>query len=263
MSGSADQLPEIAYAARVAAERESYREETNVHDLPPICFYWLNRYILPQLASLGYASADEFFLRNLEGAYRSASGRRRFLSIGAGNCDTEVRLAAALRKSGATDFVIDCLDLNEQMLERGQALAAQQGMAAHIHPVSGDFNAWQPTEEYHAVLASHALHHVLRLEALFEAIHGSLRRNGVLVVSDMIGRNGHRRWPEALALVERFWKELPASHRYNQQLQRQETDYPDWDCCADGMGFEGIRAQDILPLLVDRFRFQFFMHSRT
>ncbi len=35
-----------------------------------------------------------------------------------------------------------------------------------------------------------------------------------------------------------------------------ETDYPDWDCSVEG--FEGIRSQDILPLLLDRFHFEFF-----
>ncbi|HLK49495.1 MAG TPA: class I SAM-dependent methyltransferase [Bryobacteraceae bacterium] len=167
-------------------------------------------------------------------------------------------MAGELRNSGASDFVIDCLDLSQQMLERGRALAAQEGVAEHIHPICGDLNHWQPDREYDAVLANHALHHVLRLEPLFDGIHRSLSRNGVLIASDMIGRNGHRRWPEALVWVQQFWQELPPPYRFNRQLERQETDYPDWDCSADGMGFEGIRAQDILPLLIERFRFQFF-----
>jgi hypothetical protein len=73
----------------------------------------------------------------------------------------------------------------------------------------------------------------------------------------MIGRNGHMRWPEALAEVRRFWEELPPGHRYNHQLGRQEGSYLDWDCSREG--FEGIRAQDILPLLIERFQFHLFI----
>jgi SAM-dependent methyltransferase len=264
MPSSSGQEPVSAaeYSRRVEAERKQFDNDTDVHGLPRICFYWLNRYILPQLLALGYADADQFFRQNLARAYhgsgssRPASRVRRFLSIGAGNCDTEIRLALALRESGANEFVIDCLDLNEQMLERAKAAASASGVASHIEPICGDFNHWQPTREYDAVIANHALHHVLRLEALFDAIRDSLRPGGSLIVSDMVGRNGHRRWPEALEPVERFWSELPERFRYNRLLRRQETQYPDWDCSADG--FEGIRCQDILPLLLERFGFEFF-----
>ena len=73
----------------------------------------------------------------------------------------------------------------------------------------------------------------------------------------MIGRNGHQRWPEALTLVEKYWHELPLSYRFNLQLNRMETEFSDWDCSTEG--FEGIRSQDILPLLVERFHFEEFL----
>jgi hypothetical protein len=73
----------------------------------------------------------------------------------------------------------------------------------------------------------------------------------------MIGRNGHLRWPEALTIVQEFWQELPDSHRYNHQLNRYEKQFMDWDCSVEG--FEGIRAQDILPLLAASFHFQLFV----
>src|SRR5438132_6957595 len=124
------------YAELLEKERQAYNENSDVHDLPPICFYWLNRYILPQLANFGYTGADHFFLVNLRRSYEQSGRRtRRFLSIGAGNCDTEVSLALDLLGSGASDFVIDCLDLNEHMLERGMAMAASQGLDRHIHPL--------------------------------------------------------------------------------------------------------------------------------
>jgi hypothetical protein len=73
----------------------------------------------------------------------------------------------------------------------------------------------------------------------------------------MIGRNGHMRWPEALEIVLALWSVLEDRHKWNHQLNRFESVYENWDCSAEG--FEGIRAQDILPLLVKQFKFHRFV----
>jgi hypothetical protein len=73
----------------------------------------------------------------------------------------------------------------------------------------------------------------------------------------MIGRNGHMRWPEALAVVQDIWQTAPDRYKYNHQQQRFQAEFEDVDCSA-AEGFEGIRAQDILPLLLRRFHFDAF-----
>jgi hypothetical protein len=73
----------------------------------------------------------------------------------------------------------------------------------------------------------------------------------------MIGRNGHQRWPEAIEALRPFWRELPVEYRFNRLLNRYEEDYIDHDCSSEG--FEGIRAQDILPLLLTHFGFELFV----
>jgi hypothetical protein len=73
----------------------------------------------------------------------------------------------------------------------------------------------------------------------------------------MIGRNGHQRWPEALAIVHEFWKQLPPSYRFNRLSRRYENVYENHDCSSEA--FEGIRSQDILPLLLEQFRFDIFI----
>lgn len=249
------------YGSRVAAELSRFRDETDIHALPPIFHYWSNRYLRPKLESHGFSHPDAFFVANIEACCdRAAAGaerERRIISLGAGNCDTEVRLARALVDRGRSDFVIECLDLNDTMLDRGRAFAADQGVAAHVAPIRGDFNVWQPDKSYDCIIANQSLHHVLALEHLFSGVAAGLAPHGRFVVSDIIGRNGHQRWPEARAIVDEFWSELPSSHRYHRQLRRQEEKFLDWDCSISG--FEGIRAQDILPLLVERFAFEMFI----
>jgi SAM-dependent methyltransferase len=248
---------EQAYRDRIAAERRNFDAREEVHDLPPIFHYWANRYLRPRLEAAGISDPDAFFVKYAAECYGRGVGTRRFVSIGAGNCDTEVRLARALLDAGCDDFIIECLELNDIMLERGAQRAKAAGLAGKIVPLQADFNVWEPAGRYDAIIALQSLHHVVGLEHLFDAVGAALAPHGRFIVSDMIGRNGHQRWPEALAIVREFWRELPSAYRFHRQLKRQEDEFLDWDCSTEG--FEGIRAQDILPLLVERFGFDMFL----
>ena len=261
-AGPDRQLPSgdtaIDYAARVASEKEIYRDCLDVHDLPAILHYWSNRHVRPKLEAFGFSTPDEMFRKYAARQFHNGGAKpRRLASIGAGNCQLEVDLAAHLLGAGCDDFILDCLELNPDMLERGRNAAASAGVAARMNFLAVDLNAWRAANEYDVIIANQSLHHVLNLENLFAEIRRSLKPGGSFVVSDMIGRNGHQRWPEALALVREFWRKLPPSYRFNQTLLRYEEIYEDWDC--SGESFEGVRAQDILPLLIENFHFELFI----
>ena len=247
-----------AYTRRLLAETRFFSRNQKAQELPAIYDYWSNTYVRPQLEPFGFAHPEAMFLQYFEAAYHaSTAAQRRFLSVGTGNCETEIRLARNLVLHGCREFVIDCLELNARLLASATEQAQAQGVAAHIRTVQCDFNKWQPTSTYDAVLANNSLHHVLNLEGLLGGIKSSLAPTGSFVTSDMIGRNGHMRWPEALAIVEEFWPELPKQYTYNHLLRRHEARYDNWDCSVGG--FEGIRAQDILPLLIENFEFDLFV----
>ncbi len=247
-----------SYRFKLVQEHLIFDDQQKVHDLPAIFHYWSNRWLRPKLESFGFSNPDEFFAHFLALSHADAVVRpARFISLGAGNCDTEVRVARLLRDRGIDDFVLECMDINPHMLERGRELARAAEVDRQVRPVQGDFNTWRSEVSYDAVLANQSLHHVVELEHLFSAINDALLPGGRFITSDMIGRNGHLRWPEALTVVREFWHELPKAYRFNVQLRRRERTFKDWDC--SGEGFEGIRAQDILPLLIDRFAFEFFL----
>lgn len=255
---AAEHFQDERYRARVAAEKGIYEDCVKVHDLPQIFHYWSNKYIRPKLEAFGFSTPNDMFKKYLlEQAKRRPQEPLRFASIGAGNCDLEISLASYLRAQSLSEFVIDCLELNPAMLERGHAAAASAGVEEQIRLVETDFNQWAPAHEYDAVLANQALHHVLNLEGLFGQIKSSLKPQGTFIISDIIGRNGHLRWPEALDVVHEFWRKLPPSYRFNPVLDRYEELYENWDCSKES--FEGIRSQDILPLLVANFHFQLFV----
>jgi SAM-dependent methyltransferase len=246
-----------SYDARLRQEVSRFSDEEVIHDLPPICDYWSEKYLRPLFEQFGFSYPEDFFARQIERKSAAAGRPISVVSIGAGNGESEAVIAKLLLERGVGAFTITCLDFNDAMLERGRRLTESQGIANHFRFVNADFNRWKPAETCDVVIANQSLHHVTNLEGLFDAIHEAIGDDGIFVTSDMIGRNGHRRWPEALAIVQEFWQELPTAYRYNRQLHRNETRFGNWDCAAEG--FEGIRAQDILPLALAKFGFDMFL----
>jgi SAM-dependent methyltransferase len=253
-----EEVSDTAYAQRLAAETQIYKDVEDINVLPQIFHYWSNKHLRPMLEQFGFSNPDQFFAKYaIESATASRADNPVFISIGAGNCDTEIRVAQLMKQAGLAHFIIERLDMNPHMLERGRQMAEREGVAQHIAFVEGDFNQWKATKQYSGIIANQSLHHVLNLEGVFDEVKHALLPGAYFIVSDMIGRNGHQRWPEALEEVCRFWQELPAEYRYNRQLNRHEEVYQNWDCSTEG--FEGIRAQDILPLLMTRFHFHVFI----
>ena len=246
------------YQKKVSQELEAYNENINVHELPQIFHYWSNEYLLPMIQESGHHSIDDFFVKNLElSAKRTQLKHPIFLSVGAGNCDTEISIAKEFINRGFADFKIECLELNTKMLERGEAEAASHGLLDHFVFTPGDFNTWRASKQYAGIFANQSLHHVQNLEHLFSEIKDNLHAMGSFVISDMIGKNGHQRYPKALEIVHKHWRQLPVHQKYNHLLKRTEDLYENWDCSNEG--FEGIRAQDILPLLQDTFICEIFV----
>ena len=251
-------MDDDVYAAKLAKETQIFKDQVDVNALPDIFHYWSNKCLRPMLEEYGAANPDQFFARYLQqSAIGCAAPDPVFISIGAGNCDTEIRVARLLKDAGLAHFTIECMDINPHMLERGRQMAEREGVSGNVSFVEGDFNSWESRRTYAGVMANQSLHHVVNLEGLFDEIRRALDPRGCFVISDMIGRNGHQRWPEALAAVHRFWHELPPEYRHNRQLDRHEELYENWDC--SGESFEGIRAQEILPLLLDRFHFRLYI----
>jgi SAM-dependent methyltransferase len=246
------------YLRRLEQELANYSDDLDVHALPEIFHYWSNKYIRPWFEGLDTTHPEDLFVNYLlESAEASEKSSPRFVSIGAGNCDAEIAIAEELINRGLSHFSLECLDINPSMLARGQDLARDKGLLEHLAFVRADFNAWHPDGQYDAILANQCLHHVQNLEGLFSAIDGALAPKGLFITSDMIGRNGHQRWPEAEAIVAEIWGELDDRYKYNHQLARLEKDFVNHDCSTHS--FEGIRAQDILPLLIEHFSFHVFI----
>ncbi len=245
------------YNEKLEQQIEQYRTVANIHELPGIFHYWSNRYLRPRLnAVMSADSIAQFYAEQFCRA--TENGRGRFLSLGAGDCSIEIEIARHLLASGVTDFEIECLELSTPLIDRGQEAIRSEKLEQRFRLAHSDINSWDPANNtYHGIMASQVLHHFVELESIFDGVHRALGPRGVFVTNDIIGRNGHMRWPEVLHYLNLIWAFLPDRFKYNHQFSTFDKEFLNWDCSSEG--FEGIRAQDILPLLSARFKFTHFL----
>ncbi|MBJ7609778.1 MAG: class I SAM-dependent methyltransferase [Candidatus Dormibacteraeota bacterium] len=245
-------MVDAEYAQRLAQEVDRYRTVSDVHDLPDIFHYWAERYLMPKLHAVGIQSLDDFYSEPvLDFCRENSSDTIRVASLGSGNGDTEARLAQRVLAAGQQNFEVTCVEINASMQARAFENARGVGAEQRLRFDARDLNSWTADCRYHVVMASHSLHHVVELEHLFREVRSSLVDDGYFLVNDMVGRNGHQRWPEALSLIQLLWRSAPARYKYNRQLLVLDDEYVNRDYSMEG--FEGIRAQDVLPLLLRTF----------
>lgn len=243
---------DAAYEARVQQQIEQFLEQP-IHGLPDIFHVWSHHALGPGIRQVfDVESVNGFYKRAVLEASADVEHTSRILSIGCGEGDVEIELAKTLLADGFTDFSIEGADISPFLIERFQAKVYAEGLGDFVRSQVVDVNKTEPTAKLDVVMANHSLHHILELEQTFERVFDSLNDTGIFVTSDMIGRNGHMRWPETERILQIFWPLLSERQKYHHQLRRLDADrFVDHDC--SGEGFEGIRAQDILYEILRKF----------
>lgn len=244
------------YTELVSRQIEQYKETEIMHDLPPIFHYWSSKYNIPKFKNIiGTEGLVAFYAGYFEKCL-AESDSNFLISVGSGDSSIEIAVVKELLLRGVKKFNFICLELSPILIEKARINIKAANVEAVIAAEEIDINSWNPKFSFAGVMAHHSLHHILDLELLFGIIKKKLAPNGKFLTCDMVGRNGHMRWPEALVFIRSIWKNLPRKYKFNHQSNKYDDYFDNWDCSTEG--FEGIRAQDILPLLVKMFSFETF-----
>lgn len=251
-------MAQSSYDERVSAQIRQFADQP-IHDLPPIFHFWSGNFIGPGMeAVFGAPTVNDVYRTALEQASQSFSRPSRVLSVGCGDGTVELELARSLLEAGIRNFVIDGFDLSPTLIDRFREQVATEGLGEFLRPQVRDLNDTQIDAGYAMIMANHSLHHIVELEKVFDSIFQNLADDGIFATCDMIGRNGHMRWPETSAVLQAIWPLLSEKQRFHHQLLRfDEERFHDHD--SSGEGFEGVRAQDILLLILQRFHAHRFL----
>src|SRR5262245_34049094 len=97
-----------AYQQRLDDQIDQYKDMEDLQALPGIFSYWANKYLVPPLVAVtGTHNPVEFYARYLLSRARPGE-TAHYLSIGCGDCQTEVPIAQQLVQAGLTDFTFEC-----------------------------------------------------------------------------------------------------------------------------------------------------------
>lgn len=236
-------------------EVEIYENQISVHDLPKCHSLYTSKAIEPHLREMtGVSNFNDWCALEIDKLSEKLNRKVYCLSIGCGNGDTEINILQRVKYKDNIEFV--SLDLNPSMLERGRASAIKNGLKM-LYFEEADFNNLSIQRKYDFFLANHSLHHVVELEKLFEEIEKASSDEMVFMINDVIGRNGHVLWDGAKEIVDYLWNQLDKKYKLNAYSHKYDENILNIDCSLEG--FEGIRAQDILPALVKYFDFSMYI----
>ena len=242
----------LALAERAAFNlTPQYQSET----LPPIFEYWSSRYLAPDAQRLGIGSPEAFFFDHIR--RRAAAGHLpvRVLSVGTGACSMEAGLAEQLKAAGVAAR-IHCIDFNPRLMQRAAAAAKERQLDALMTFQTLDCNQPFALPAQDVIIVNQFFHHVTALETLCRSLRDTLAPDGVLLSSDIIGRNGHQLWPDVETEVQRVWATLPTAQRHDRHFNTTSARYRPINHAA--YSNEGVRAQDIVSCLLAEFDFELF-----
>src|SRR5262249_44819452 len=137
---------------------------------------------------------------------------------------------------------ITCTDINDELYDGAKSTAAAEGLPLEFRIADMNFIHIEPGH-YDVIFAHASLHHVINLERLFDEIEGGLVPNGVFHLVEVVGMNRKLIWDNserfANAALDCVPEMLTGGLRLHVPFE------------ADGM--EGVRQEDILPLLRGHF----------
>ncbi|MEM8964271.1 MAG: class I SAM-dependent methyltransferase, partial [Acidobacteriota bacterium] len=166
----------------------------------------------------------------------------RILSLGSGYCGPELALARAL----SVPYEVRCTDINPDLFTQAREQAEADGLSLDFAEADLNFMTIEPGH-WDLIFAHASIHHVINLEQLFDQIRGGLSTHGIFHLVEVVGQNRKLIWDENERYANRLLDLLPAELTGDQRLAVPEE--------VDGM--EGVRQEDILPLLRERFTARF------
>lgn len=178
----------------------------------------------------------------------NSKSKIKIVSLGSGTGDWEVRLVAG----APSKIECELVDINDELLKGVREYAKNHNLSIVTNVC--DVNRIKLQEgTYDFVVVQSSLHHFIELEHIFSEVSKSMVEGGDLIVmGEVIGKNGEQLYPETKAVAQKIFDALPPKFRYNNYTKKTDTEVPDIDHSKNA--FESIRSEEILPLLLKFFK---------
>jgi len=244
------------YENHIVNERNQFNKNIYAQDLmekpDPTLNYLLTYFKMKKVKEKTRKSIPEHIISRVN--QNNKHQRIKILSLGSGPGGYEMFLA----KHFKIDYELDCIDINEKMMNLGKEKAIKENL--NFNFILQDINKLSLAEGVYDVIISHAaLHHMINHEHIVDEIKKSMKNDGTFFVQEIITKNGWRMWDETKKIANELWTLIPEKYKFNcLDVNRKKQFFdqlPDVDYSKKG--FECIRSQDLYPILKNAFKTKF------
>ncbi len=160
------------------------------------------------------------------------------LSLGCGYGGVEISIARSLNKP----YEIIATDINDQIFAKAREEVKKEGLKVHFLQLDLNFISLQENT-FDLIFAHASLHHLLNLEHVFSQIHRGLKKNGRLIVQDIIGKTQVLFWKDNVDFARDIVKKMPA--RYKAGIAKPDDIIAPYREPSIQKDMEGIRQEEI------------------
>jgi SAM-dependent methyltransferase len=211
---------------------------------------WINNWLISDhIYRLVSGGSQKYWLNWLmEDYFSNVPAFKSSLSVCCGDGSHELELYKSKKVKFVRGFDISAgaiRQANEKFLRAG---AMQDSFLLEVK----DANNLDIRDHFDLILSTGALHHVTELENLLDKMHGMLRPNGYFVMLEYVGPNRFQWTPRQCELINGFLAQLDP--HYLLDGRSPELVPPPIDEMLAIDPSEAVRAEDIVPLVRERFQ---------
>lgn len=184
---------------------------------------------------------------------RSVDGPRhvvqRSLSLGCGAGELERGLS-----THHFSTLYDAVDIAEGAIDIARRRADQMGLEQIRYKVTDVNHIDLPADTYDVVFGVMAIHHIERLEHLFDQVRKTLKKGGVFFLNEFVGPTRFQWTERQVEFVDRLLSQLPKKYRKTRKGRvKRHAIRPTVAQMKAGDPSEAVRSAELLPVLSSRF----------
>lgn len=148
----------------------------------------------------------------------------------------------------------DAIDIADAAIERASGLAHEGGYGQLRYRVADLDRETLPEKHYDLIFAHQSVHHVERLEELFEKVANALKPSGLFHLNEFVGPTRFQWTDDQLRLVNEFLDTLPEELRQTPRGRKASVVRPTVEAMIRADPSESVRSAEILEVLDRRFK---------
>ena len=145
---------------------------------------------------------------------------------------------------------IEVLDIAEGLLKKQSKLAIERGITRAEYKIKDCNNLQLEENAYDLIFAFGTVHHIEKLDILFDQINRGLKSNGLFVMREYIGPNRIQFTDKQLSIVNEILSILPEKYRitFDGFIKKSHTNY-DLEMLLRTDPSESVNSQGIMPAI--------------